>query len=108
MNEFTKVDSVTWETSQGKTRGKVVKKKTTPTNFKDHEVKALKSNPEYIVRAKNPASARPIGPADSQGPNASSATTVAQSKAPGHALQSSAPGGQECNRLKGSLTHLVH
>jgi hypothetical protein len=62
MNEFTKVDSVTWETSQGKTRGKVVKKQTTPTKIKDHEVKASKSNPEYIVESEKSDKRAASGP----------------------------------------------
>ncbi len=52
MSEFKKGDSVTWETSQGKTKGKVVKKQTMPTKIKGHEVKASKANPEYIVESE--------------------------------------------------------
>jgi hypothetical protein len=64
MSEFKKGDSVMWETSQGKTRGKVVKKQTTPTKIKGHEVKASKSNPEYIVvseKSGKRAAHRPSG-----------------------------------------------
>jgi len=46
-----KGDRVEWETSQGKTEGKVVKKQTTPTKIKDHTVKASKSDPQYIVES---------------------------------------------------------
>lgn len=44
-----KGDKVAWNTSQGETAGKVVKKQTSATKIKGHEVKASKSNPEYIV-----------------------------------------------------------
>lgn len=44
-------DKVSWNTSQGQTHGKVVRKQTRPTRIKDHEVKASPDNPEYIVRS---------------------------------------------------------
>jgi hypothetical protein len=44
-------DKVRWNTSQGETRGKVVKKQTTPTKIKGHTVAASKDNPEYIVKS---------------------------------------------------------
>lgn len=44
-------DKVKWDTSQGETRGKVVKKQTTATQIKGHKVAASKSNPEYIVKS---------------------------------------------------------
>ncbi|SMF76406.1 DUF2945 domain-containing protein [Allosphingosinicella indica] len=44
-------DTVAWNTSQGKTRGTVVKKQTSPTRIKGHDVKASKDNPEYIVKS---------------------------------------------------------
>ena len=44
-------DKVTWDTSQGKTEGKVVRKQTTPTQIKGHKVAASKDNPEYIVKS---------------------------------------------------------
>jgi heme-binding NEAT domain protein len=46
-----KGDKVEWETSQGTTQGKVVKKQTTPTTIKEHPVKASKSDPQYIVES---------------------------------------------------------
>ena len=46
-----KGDKVEWETSQGKTRGKVVRKQTTRTKIKGHDVAASKENPEYIVES---------------------------------------------------------
>jgi len=47
--ELKKGDEVEWETSQGKTRGTVKKKLTSPTKIKDHKVAASKENPEYLV-----------------------------------------------------------
>jgi hypothetical protein len=44
-------DRVSWQTSQGETTGKVVKKATRPTKIKTHKVAASKSNPEYIVES---------------------------------------------------------
>lgn len=49
---FSKGDKVTWNTSQGETTGKVVKKQVSPTKIKGHDVKASKSNPEYIVESE--------------------------------------------------------
>ena len=42
---------VSWNTSQGRTAGKVVKKQTTATTIKTHKVAASKANPEYIVKS---------------------------------------------------------
>lgn len=44
-------DKVAWGTSQGETKGKVVKKQTSPTQIKGHKVAASKDNPEYIVKS---------------------------------------------------------
>ncbi|RYE40370.1 MAG: DUF2945 domain-containing protein [Sphingobacteriales bacterium] len=49
MKEFSKGDSVEWNTSQGKTTGKVVKKITKPTKVNNYTAKASKENPEYEV-----------------------------------------------------------
>lgn len=46
-----KGDHVEWNTSQGKTSGKVEKKITEPTDIKKHHVAASKENPEYIVKS---------------------------------------------------------
>ena len=51
-NTFKKGDRVEWETSQGKTRGKVVKKLTAPREIKGHHVAASKENPEYLVKSE--------------------------------------------------------
>ena len=42
-------DKVSWKSSGGTAHGKVVKKQTTPTKIKSHEVKASKDNPQFIV-----------------------------------------------------------
>jgi len=44
-------DAVTWDHSQGTTKGKVVRKVTSPTQIKGHKVAASKDNPEYIVKS---------------------------------------------------------
>ena len=44
-------DKVEWNTSQGKTSGKVKKRVTSQTKIKGHEVKASKDNPQYIVES---------------------------------------------------------
>jgi Hypervirulence associated proteins TUDOR domain len=44
-----KGDRVSWKSSGGTAHGKVVKKQTTPTRIKGHEVKASKDNPQFIV-----------------------------------------------------------
>jgi len=48
---FKKGDAVEWDHSQGTTKGKVVKKATSPTSIKGHKVAASKDNPEYIVES---------------------------------------------------------
>ncbi len=55
--ELKKGDKVEWNTSRGKTTGKVVKKQTTPTQIKGHKVSASKDNPEYIVESDKTARA---------------------------------------------------
>ncbi|MGO7167758.1 DUF2945 domain-containing protein [Rhizobium leguminosarum] len=44
-------DEVSWNTSQGKTEGRVVKKQSSPTKIKDHSVNASKAEPQYIVES---------------------------------------------------------
>ena len=46
-----KGDHVEWNTSQGKTTGRVEKKLTSATKIKGHEVKASKDNPEFLVKS---------------------------------------------------------
>lgn len=47
-----KGDKVAWDTSQGETRGEVVKKQTSETHIKSHKVAASKENPQYIVESE--------------------------------------------------------
>ncbi|MEH2044894.1 DUF2945 domain-containing protein [Nostoc sp.] len=49
--QFKKGDRVEWNTSQGKTTGKVVKKLTSPTDIKEHHIAASEANPEYLVES---------------------------------------------------------
>lgn len=44
-------DKVEWNTPQGKTRGRVVKKVTRATHVKGHTVAASPDNPEFLVRS---------------------------------------------------------
>jgi hypothetical protein len=50
--KLSKGDRVEWETSQGKTAGKVKKKLTSDTKIKEHEVKASKDDPQYLVESE--------------------------------------------------------
>ncbi|MFL4990079.1 MAG: DUF2945 domain-containing protein [Microvirga sp.] len=44
-------DKVSWDSSGGHSIGKVVTKKTRPTQIKGHKVAASKDNPQYIVKS---------------------------------------------------------
>ena len=44
-------DHVTWETSQGETSGKVVKKETSTTKVGGHTAKPTKDDPQYRVKS---------------------------------------------------------
>ncbi len=44
-----KGDAVSWNSHGGKAEGKVVKKVTSKTSIKGHDVKASKDDPQYIV-----------------------------------------------------------
>ncbi len=44
-------DAVSWKTSQGETRGKVVKKLTKATKIKGYSVKASEDEPQYLVES---------------------------------------------------------
>ncbi len=52
MTTLRKGTKVEWETSQGKTQGKVVRKQTTPTKIKGHKVAASADDPQYIVESE--------------------------------------------------------
>ena len=45
-------DKVEWNTSQGKTVGRVKKKLTSPTKIKTHKVAASAANPEFLVQTE--------------------------------------------------------
>lgn len=49
--DLKKGDTVAWKTSQGETTGKVIKKQTSPTKIKGHEVQASKACPQVIVES---------------------------------------------------------
>ena len=52
MSDKIKVgDRVAWNSSGGRSAGKVVKKQTAPTTIKGHKVAASPDNPEYIVQS---------------------------------------------------------
>ncbi len=48
--KLAKGDHVEWDTSQGKTKGKVVKKVTSTQKVKGHTAKATKDDPQYEVK----------------------------------------------------------
>jgi hypothetical protein len=50
--DFKKGDRVSWNTSQGRTQGKVVKKLTSDTQIDDHKVSASKDDPQYLVESE--------------------------------------------------------
>lgn len=50
-NEFKPGDHVAWNTSQGETTGKVIKKLTTETYIEDHKVAASDDAPQYLVES---------------------------------------------------------
>jgi hypothetical protein len=47
--ELSKGDKVSWKSHGFTAHGKVVRKATSPTKIKGHNVAASKDNPEYIV-----------------------------------------------------------
>ncbi|MBY3598717.1 MULTISPECIES: hypervirulence associated TUDOR domain-containing protein [Rhizobium] len=49
--QFEKGDEVSWDTSQGKTEGRVIRKQASRTKIKGHIVKASAENPQYIVES---------------------------------------------------------
>ncbi len=49
---FARGDKVSWETSQGRTSGTVVKKQTSETHIKGHKVAASEDEPQYIVESE--------------------------------------------------------
>ena len=50
-DQFKKGDSVEWNTSQGKTKGTVEKKLTSPTKIKGHKIAASNDEPQFLVES---------------------------------------------------------
>jgi hypothetical protein len=50
--KLTPGDRVRWDTSQGETRGKVVRKLTSKTRIKGHTAKPDKEHPQYLVESE--------------------------------------------------------
>jgi hypothetical protein len=50
-NKIRPGDKVNWSTSQGRTKGRVVKKLTRPTRIKGHLAKPTKNDPQYLVKS---------------------------------------------------------
>ena len=48
---LSKGDSVEWNTSQGKTTGRVKRKLTSKTQVEGHEAKASEDDPQYLVES---------------------------------------------------------
>ncbi len=46
-----KGDKVSWNTSQGRTQGTIVREQTSATCIKSHKVAASKDDPQYIVES---------------------------------------------------------
>ena len=49
-DEFHKGDKVTWNSHGGEAEGEVVKKQTSDTKIKGHQVRASDDDPQYIVK----------------------------------------------------------
>jgi hypothetical protein len=52
-HDLSRGDRVSWNTSQGRTRGVVVRKLTSPTDIKTHHVDASKDAPQFLVRSES-------------------------------------------------------
>ncbi len=50
-DDLKKGDKVTWDTSQGKTKGVVERKITTETKIKGYTAKPSKDDPQYLVKS---------------------------------------------------------
>lgn len=50
--EFKKGDRVEWQTSNGKTVGRIKKKLTQPIDIQGHHVAASEENPQYLVETE--------------------------------------------------------
>ena len=52
MTTLRKGDRVSWNTSQGRTQGRIVRKQTSPAHIRTHKVAASKDNPEFMVQSE--------------------------------------------------------
>jgi hypothetical protein len=52
MSDFSKGDHVSWNTSQGRTRGHVVEKKTSDFEFAEQHFTATSEEPAFIVESE--------------------------------------------------------
>lgn len=52
MTDFSKGDRVSWATSQGRTQGEVVERKTSDFEFAGRTFRASKDEPSFIVRSE--------------------------------------------------------
>jgi len=50
-DQLSRGDKVEWNTSQGKTHGKVERKLTTETQIKGHKVVASEEGPQFLVKS---------------------------------------------------------
>lgn len=53
MADFSSGDRVKWNSHGGEAEGKVVKKQTSDTKIKGHQVRASKDDPQFIVESDN-------------------------------------------------------
>lgn len=53
MADLKKGDDVTWKAHGGTAHGEVQRKVTSDTKIKDHQVRASKDDPQYIVKSDN-------------------------------------------------------
>lgn len=51
-DQFKAGDRVEWDTPQGPTVGKIVRKLTSPMDIKGHHVAASEDNPQYLVESE--------------------------------------------------------
>ena len=52
QKEFKQGDTVEWNTPQGKTRGRVKKKLTSPTQVREQNINASEEEPRYLVESE--------------------------------------------------------
>jgi hypothetical protein len=53
MTTFKKGDRVSWKSHGGTAEGEVVRKQTSDTKIKGHQVRASEEEPQYIVESDN-------------------------------------------------------